>query len=173
MFLRALQRACRHLSTENDVRGETAWRAQIHVNQSRVDEFAAKIQSDPADYQRDLKDIVVFWEKALEYLVLEDEGFPPRRITQNDGNGYMPYPRLRLLYFGYSTYFQEVDSIAEFIPHQISSAVRVGAYSTTDLPEEDLRRRVNLLDRFLDIAFDAERAGHQRESLAAQIDRMW
>lgn len=116
------------------------------------------------------------WNTAVEFLILENDGFPGRRIRRDLGGHHMsieePYPKPEAKH-GWTEFIWPIYELAALLPYEIVRIAKAQTpYGLDGVQLEMLWKRVQILDRLFDGTFIQGR-GALREILGEQTDRMW
>jgi len=154
------------------------WKLNLTISPKDEEDFEASIvvtkmssQVSNLSFFQD-QDKIRYWSLAIDFLILENDGFPGRHV--NMAGTLERFPTPDIYRSGFSSRILEVEKVASHLPHQVIAAIR----SISHLSEigdilSHIRKRVDLLDSLLESTFNRRFEGQDLVSLAAEIDRSW
>jgi len=170
----------RSLALENEKMGQSYdnWKINLHISPKDYEDFVCHIDAEKISsgviILRSLtnKEKTRFWRLAIDFLILENDGFSGRSWFKN--NNLEAYPRPKTYVSGFSKRILDIDKIASHLPRQIIEAMG----SISHLPSRGdvlrhLRTRIYLLDSLFESTYSARIIGDRLVSLAAQIEQSW
>ena len=167
-FLKAFERclALTPISTTPD--SIRRFKESLPVQIEHYELFKYRIQEEDKDrsnieYIQDDKKLA-YWRKAIEYLVVENEGFPGWASPNPPPQKYLPS--------GWKARMSDIQTSACHLPEHILEVARFFPGRETEGVVDSLRRRVMLLDSLLEkTRFD--KSDNLWISLGLQIDHSW
>jgi hypothetical protein len=174
LFLTTFQRS---LAVKN-MKQAGDWKMKLTISPRDKEDFECSVAVDkmPSEvsnlsFLQD-ENKIRFWRLAIDFLILENDGFPGRIVLEN--GKWVAFPTPDVYASGFSSHLLEIDKIASHLPHQVIAVV--GSTSHLSEPGNILRRirkRIDMLDSLFERTFCARVMGQHLVSLAAEIKHSW
>jgi hypothetical protein len=176
LFLAAFKRSLDVKKLKPMGTGWDEWRIELRIEETDYQTFVQQIEHDDPQASNLIylhnETKLPLWQKAVDFLIFENQGFPGRMILK-EGGGYKPFPAPFWVHeTGLADRVREVERVASHLPHEIIEVARETSYLSHNVLHA-MRKRVYLLDRLIETSHNGTFAEIERVSLSEQIEQSW